>query len=155
MSLRTPLHAAVCLAVVFFAVWTPMTFAQSKPGECPQARLTQTAPPPYLAKQNPHTGQDDAAANGRKIFQGDADTDACALCHGKKGDGKGGLAKLYDPPPRNFTCANTMGAISDGQLFWIIRYGSPDTGMPPHHDLSDKQIWQLVAYLRQLAATGK
>ena len=135
-------------------VAVPMAvLAQSKPGECPQARLTQAAPPAYLARQNPHAGQADAIAAGRKIFQGDAEVDACTLCHGKKGDGKGSLAKLYDPPPRNLACANTMGVIPEGQLFWIIRYGSPNTGMPEHLGLSDKQIWQLVSYVRVIART--
>jgi mono/diheme cytochrome c family protein len=132
-------------------MWTTMTFGQSKPGECPQARLTQAAPAEYLMRRNPYAANADTVGAGKAIYLGDADTDACALCHGKKGDGKGGLAKLYDPPPRNFTCGNTMSVIGDGQLFWVIRYGSTDTGMPPHRDLSDKQIWQLVAYVRQLA----
>ena len=44
-----------------------------------------------------------------------------------------------------------MNGIPDGQLFWIIRYGSPDTAMPPSNTLSDEQVWQLVNYLRHLA----
>ena len=45
----------------------------------------------------------------------------------------------------------TINGVPDGQLFWIIRFGSPDTAMPPHPALSDEQLWQLVFYLRQLA----
>jgi len=44
-----------------------------------------------------------------------------------------------------------VNGIPDGQLFWIVRYGSPGTGMPPSRNLTDQQIWQLVAYLRKLA----
>jgi mono/diheme cytochrome c family protein len=41
--------------------------------------------------------------------------------------------------------------IPDGQLFWIVRYGSHGTAMPPSKELTDDQIWQVVAYMRQLA----
>ena len=75
----------------------------------------------------------------------------CAICHGKKGDGKGILSGQYDPPPRNFACAATIKGVPDGQLFWIIKFGSPGTAMPPHAALKDEQIWQLILYLRQLA----
>jgi mono/diheme cytochrome c family protein len=44
-----------------------------------------------------------------------------------------------------------VNGIPDGQLFWIIRHGSPDTAMPPSRNLNDQQVWQLVAYIRQLA----
>ena len=37
------------------------------------------------------------------------------------------------------------------QLFWIIRFGSPDTAMPAHKDPSDEQIWELVLHIRHLA----
>ena len=75
----------------------------------------------------------------------------CAICHGTKGDGKGALASQYNPPPRNFACKETVNGIPDGQLFWIVRYGSPGTAMPPSRNLTDQQIWLLVAYLRKLA----
>ena len=88
---------------------------------------------------------------GQNRYLGAVGTENCALCHGKKGDGKGVLANQYDPPPRNFACAKTVVGVPDGQLFWIIRFGSPDTAMPPHAKLSDEQIWQLVLHLRQLA----
>ncbi len=142
---------AACGLVLF----AQAAFAQTKPGECPQARLTQSAPAEYVSKRNPYAGNAEAIHAGQVIFQGHADTDACTLCHGKKGDGKGTLAKLYDPPPRNFVCGNTMGAIPDGQLFWVIRHGSPNTGMPQNQALSDKQVWQLVAYVRDLAAAER
>jgi hypothetical protein len=53
--------------------------------------------------------------------------------------------------PRNFACAQTVNGIPDGQLFWIIRNGSPDTAMPAYKKLSDVQIWRIILYLRSLA----
>ena len=44
-----------------------------------------------------------------------------------------------------------MQAIPDGQLFWVIKYGSKGTDMVGYENLSDEQVWQLVAYLRQFS----
>jgi hypothetical protein len=57
----------------------------------------------------------------------------------------------FDPRPRNFACKETVNGIPDGQLFWIVRNGSPGTSMPRFRDLRDDQILQIVVYLRTLA----
>ena len=75
---------------------------------------------------------------------------SCETCHGAKGDGKGTLAAQFDPRPRTFTCAQMLDEIPDGQLFWIIQNGSPDTSMPAYRKLSDWQIWRIILYLRTL-----
>jgi len=75
----------------------------------------------------------------------------CKTCHGEKGDGRGRMASMFDPPPRNFCCTKTVDGVPDGQLFWIIKNGSPDTSMPAFNKLSDEQIWQLVHYIRKLS----
>ena len=123
--------------------------AQPPPGECPQPRFTGKAPDEYYNLVNPLTGNSDKAAE--RLYLGKAGNFGCASCHGKKGDGKGPMAKQFDPRPRNFACAQTVNGIPDGQLFWIIRFGSPGTAMPSHPDFTDQQVWELVAYLRHLA----
>lgn len=127
-----------------------MAFAQSAPGpeDCPQPRFTESAPADYLARKNPVTVD---ASVGRRIYEGSPDGVSCATCHGQRGDGKGELSRLFNPPPRNFACARTVRDVSDGQLFWIIRYGSPGTSMPAHPKLKDDEVWQTVHHLRQLA----
>ena len=90
-------------------------------------------------------------AAGEASFLGDSRKISCASCHGAKGDGKGKLADQFDPPPRNFACKQTIEGVPDGQLFWIIRFGSPGTSMPPHAKFTDEQIWQIVLHLRRLA----
>ena len=87
----------------------------------------------------------------RRLYVGDSRKVSCATCHGAKGDGRGEMADQFDPRPRNVPCAQTVNGIPDGQLFWIIRTGSPGTSMPPHPALSDRQVWSIVNYLRQLA----
>ncbi len=37
-----------------------------------------------------------------------------------------------------------------GQLFWIIKNGSPGTGMLSFKGLKEEQIWQILLYVRQL-----
>jgi mono/diheme cytochrome c family protein len=119
--------------------------------QCPQPRFTGSAPESYLALENPVPLNRAVLREGRRLYLGNRDTRGCAICHGNNGDGRGPLAASFNPPPRNFTCARTINDIPDGQLFWIIRYGSPDTSMPAHPELRDSQIWQLVHELRRLA----
>ena len=120
-------------------------------GECPQPRFTGRAPAEYLARTSPVANSPETLAAGERLYNGQSKSVPCAICHGKQGDGKGPLASQYEPRPRNFACKETVNGIPDGQLFWIIRYGSPDTAMPPSNALSDEQVWQLVNYLRHLA----
>jgi mono/diheme cytochrome c family protein len=108
------------------------------------------APEEFYNRTNPVENTRDNIEQGRLLFQLDAQP-TCVLCHGNQGDGTGGFGANLSPPPRNFTCSETMKNISDGQLFWIIRNGSPDTGMPPFQDLKDEQVWNLVHFIRSLA----
>ena len=126
-------------------------FAQGSPGNCPQPRFTGKAPDEYYNRSNPLQPTADNLDAGRALFLGDPRRVSCASCHGKDGNGHGELADQFDPPPRNFTCAQTIRGVPDGQLFWVIRFGSPGTSMPPHRKLSDEEIWQVVLHLRRLA----
>jgi len=121
------------------------------PAQCPQPRFTGKAPEPTRSRPNPLRGEAADIAAGEALYQGGVQP-ACAMCHGKEGDGRGPLASQFDPPPRNFACRETVRGIPDGQLYWIIRNGSPHTAMPGFAGkLSERQTWQLVLYLRQLA----
>lgn len=128
----------------------PATVAMAAP--CAQTRHTVAAPAEYRQQSNPLPASRRHLRAGKQLYRGDSGTlIGCFVCHGAKGDGRGPLAARLDPPPRDFTCPDLQAAMSDGQLFWIIRYGSPRTAMSPHPDLSDEQIWQLVLYLRRFA----
>ncbi|NNE63270.1 MAG: cytochrome c [Gammaproteobacteria bacterium] len=118
--------------------------------QCPQPRFTGKAPESIYNLVNPLSFSDESISNGRAIYESQAQP-PCRLCHGIKGDGQGPLATQFAVPPRNFSCAETVNGIPDGQLFWIIQNGSPGTSMPGFNHLNDKQIWELVTYLRQLA----
>ncbi len=116
---------------------------------CPQLRNTELAPAQIAAKQNPLPITADNINSGKSLFQSSAKPVACKECHGKRGDGNGPMASMFEPPPRNFTCALTMSTIPDGQLYWVIKNGSIGTSMPAFDKLTDTQIWQLVMYIRR------
>lgn len=119
--------------------------------DCPQKRTTPTAPQVFLKLKNPVPLNDKTLKAGEKIFQLQGKPITCKTCHGEKGDGIAESGFESTPPPRNFTCAETMKALPDGQLFWIIRNGSPKTSMFAFPSLSDEQVWQLVHYIRQFS----
>lgn len=125
--------------------------AGGRDGGCVQPRKTARAPVGYLARTNPLTSSASSIQAGKELFLRTAQPIACVMCHGEQGDGKGLMGAALVPPPRNFTCGAMMREIPDGQLFWIIKNGSPATGMTAFGGLPDEQIWQLIQYIRSLA----
>ena len=129
--------------VLFSLVAVSSTFAAAK---CPQPRKTKSAPGSIAKKDM--TGKADAA-NGKAIYMKKAKPMACKMCHGDKGDGGGKLGAALKPKPRNFTCKKTMKDVTPGQIFWIIKNGSKGTGMAPFKTLKDKEIWDVIKYIRE------
>ena len=120
-------------------------------GNCDQERKTAQAPGEIRQLVNPLKFSSENIDAGKELYQDKVKAVACASCHGDEGDGLGPMANMFNPQPRNFTCVETMNRLEDGQLFWIIKNGSPGTSMPAFEKLEDKQVWQLVSYLRELA----
>lgn len=154
MTLR-PDRAAVLLAAVLLPghPWAGTASAaayEPPPAECPQPRLTGKAPEPVYGTRNPLTPSRWHLEQGRRLYREHGEPVSCVACHGEHGDGRGPLACGLDPPPRNFRCRSAVAGVPDGQLFWIIRNGSPGTLMPGYTELTDLEIWQLVLYLRRL-----
>ena len=100
---------------------------------------------PDQAKNAVNPLKDDLAgiAAGRDLYR-----EKCETCHAYDGGGKTTIgAGQYPRPPalRSFA----IQATSDGELFYHIRNGIRNTGMPAWN-LPDRQIWQLVSYIRHL-----
>jgi mono/diheme cytochrome c family protein len=121
-------------------------------GNCPQLRVTAQAPEDVQRLKNPLQPTQQNLDAGESLFRVEAQPTACKICHGVSGNGFGMMAQGLNPPPRNFTCVETMHEIPDGQLFWIIKNGSPGTGMPAFSELSDVQVWQLIHHIRLFAS---
>jgi alcohol dehydrogenase (cytochrome c) len=64
----------------------------------------------------------------------------CAPCHGQDGIGDKG-------PPLNQ--ASYKHGNADWAVYRIIQQGINGTGMPTNADLKERQIWQIIGYLRQ------
>jgi mono/diheme cytochrome c family protein len=135
------------MTLTLLAAFTLFAVNSAQAGaECPQPRKTKVAPS-NVAKLDKTGGAD--VANGKKLYEKTAKPMACKNCHGDKGDGAGKLGAALKPKPRNFTCAETMKDISAGQMFWVIKNGSPGTGMAPHgKTLKDNEIWDVIKYIR-------
>lgn len=139
------------LKITFKGVPDVPASAGGQGGVCVQSRKTAKAPDDFLTKTNPLSSSAGAIKAGKELFLKTAQPVACVMCHGEQGDGKGLMGAALVPPPRNFTCGTMMRDISDGQLFWIIKNGSPGTGMMSFASLPDEQVWQLIHYIRSLA----
>ena len=120
-------------------------------GLCPQTRGTIPAPEPYASMTNPLPPSNENISSGKLLFHHDAGPVRCEICHGFKGNGFGAIFQRMTPYPRDFTCYQTMEGVSDGQLYWIIKTGSHGTRMKPYENLEDRQIWQLVHYVRNFS----
>ena len=70
----------------------------------------------------------------------------CAVCHGQRA--RGAMAA-------NLVDTRRAQRRSEAALFRTIRDGIPGTDMPPHQDLADERVWQIVAYLRAQALPGQ
>jgi predicted CXXCH cytochrome family protein len=80
---------------------------------------------------------------GRDLYR-----EKCEICHAYEGGGKTSIgAGEYPRPPALRSAA--IAATPDGELFYHIRNGIRNTGMPAWN-LPDRQIWQLVSYIRDL-----
>lgn len=149
-------HFPATTAIALAMLWSIMSagvLAQSAGKlDCPQPRFTGSAPAEYLSRTNPLASSAEELAAGQVLYANNARGAACTACHGARGDARGPMSSMFTPPPRNFACAKTVSDIADGQLFWIIRYGSPGTAMPPHPALGDDDIWRLVLHLRRMAS---
>jgi len=99
---------------------------------------------------NPLPASDEIIAKGKALFEGKA---FCRACHGT--DGKGLSAgiepgTLKGPLPRNFTDKRWQAARMDGELFWILKNGSPGTDMASFIPLvlTEEEAWQILRYVR-------
>jgi putative heme-binding domain-containing protein len=87
--------------------------------------------------RNPLDGNPDAIRAGMGLFRA-----RCADCHGMDGTGVRGP---------DITQVWASGRTDEG-LFKTIREGVPNTEMPANPRIQEHEAWQLLAYLRTLAA---
>jgi putative heme-binding domain-containing protein len=110
-----------------------------QPAQPPQTFQSAFISPPdaKLPEKNPLEGDEDAIKKGMGIFR-----TYCADCHGV--DARG----VRSP---DLTQVWASGRTDPG-LFRTIRFGVPNTEMVANPRRFDHEIWQILAYLRSIAA---
>ncbi len=96
--------------------------------------LAQHLPPGV--EKNPLAGSAAATRAGKRTYE-----ESCQLCHG--GDGRGGRGPAL-------AGGALLHGSEDRQVFDNIRNGITGTGMPAFADMSNEQVWELVAYIGSL-----
>jgi mono/diheme cytochrome c family protein len=96
---------------------------------------------------NPYPATEDHIEKGKALFHGKA---FCLTCHGRDGRGLADVEGLRGKLPRNFTDKVWQAARMDGELFWILKNGSPGTDMASFVPLvlTEEEAWHVVLYVR-------
>ena len=92
----------------------------------------------------------DSVDAGKQLYQ-----QRCTPCHGPDGKANTPTAQALNPKPRDHTDGTYMNQLSNDQLFKVIKQGGTAVGkspiMPPQTDLNDKQIQDIIVFVRSLA----
>jgi mono/diheme cytochrome c family protein len=129
---------------LLFMVGSRAQAQQTKPSaKSPVAPYT--IPEDAVHQANPVKATPESIARGKKWYCYD-----CAMCHGKDGDGKGGVGVDMKLKVSDFTDPATLKDRTDDELFYIIKLGKGD--MPPEGArMKTDELWDLVNYARSLA----
>src|SRR4029453_4778928 len=98
---------------------------------------------PLLAQTpatNPLAGDTNAITGGKNIYRG-----RCGVCHGIDAKGYRGS---------DLTSGDWVHGGSDPQIFQTIARGVTGTEMPANSNMSEEEVWMVIAYLRTLSMPG-
>lgn len=109
---------------------------------------------PSLAQPEPDLGTEEQRARGKEVYD-----KWCGQCHGDAGDGQGIATPYLLPEPRDFTSgkykfrSTPFGALpTEADLRRSIRVGLPGTGMPGFPELSEREVTDVIHYLKTFSA---
>jgi len=80
---------------------------------------------------------------GRKIYFGKG---LCVTCHSNNGKG----VKIPGHSSRDFTNEKWQEIRTDGELMWVLKNGSPGTGMPVRVGkvITEEEGWNVIQFIR-------
>ena len=82
---------------------------------------------------------------GKRIY-----LERCKVCHGTQGNGKSFAANALNPPPKNFTSAQSKKQLTQERMIDSATNGRPGTAMMPWKDnLTKEEIRAVVHYIRK------
>lgn len=114
------------------------------------ARSIPIEGPAYIpnigAPPNPVPPDEVSVARGQQLY-----VINCQMCHGQTGQGTGPIAAFLNNKPANLTSELIQGK-SDEVLFTSISNGVPGRMPPMNENLTMRDRWDLVNFIRTLAA---
>ncbi len=136
--------------ILLLLIGTPLVYAQEH-GH--QQMMMPRVPADKLeearAMTSPLSQSPEIMEQGKAIYEGKG---TCANCHGVNGRGDGPGAANLNPSPRVFRSRGFWMHRTEGEIFWVIKYGSPGTSMIPFGGLlSDDEIWTVMQYERSFS----
>ena len=89
---------------------------------------------------NPYPASPERIELGKEIFFGKG---LCVTCPGTG-------VKLPGHSPRDFTDKKWQKIRTDGEMMWVLRNGSPGTGMPVRvgKGINEEEGWSVIHYIR-------
>ncbi len=96
-------------------------------------------------QDNPYPATAERIELGREIFFGKG---LCVTCHSNNGKG----VRLPGHSPRDFTDPKWQDMREDGELMWVLKNGSPGTGMPIRVGkvINEEEGWSVIHFIRTL-----
>jgi mono/diheme cytochrome c family protein len=138
---------ALAFSVLAIAMWLPSANPANR-NAAAQAQEPRRNPEAQKLK-NPEPSNAESIEAGKKLYQR-----FCASCHGPQGKGDGSLA-LAGGTPSDLTDDTWDFGSTDGEIFVAIRDGVSADMLAYKERLTEKQIWQVVNYLRSLGPKPK
>jgi mono/diheme cytochrome c family protein len=107
-----------------------------------------TIPPDAEQKKSPLTVDAKVLAQGKAVFKS-----KCQRCHGPGGLGDGPDADPDNQTDMDLTVASRASKNPDGVVFYKVTNGRKRPKMPTFKgELTEQQIWAVVAYAQSLRA---
>ena len=76
----------------------------------------------------------------------------CQPCHGNKGLGDGPMSSRSTVPVAAIGTTEVARSSTPAEWYALLTQGNLERGMPPFNSLSDRQKWDVIAYVYQLSA---
>ena len=138
------LNIALALLAMVAATAAPASAQHMLPPRVPIEYLEEAR-----ALKSPWPDSPEIVEKGKALYRGKG---TCANCHGSEGAGDGPVAAQLNPSPRNFQQHGFWRHRTEGEIFWVIKNGSPGTSMIGFAgQLTDEEIWALIQYERTFA----
>jgi predicted CXXCH cytochrome family protein len=139
--------ALIVLGVVLYVTVLPgLSVARQEPTQLETQiagyLLRHSVPEAARRAANPLEKDQASVVAGADLFR-----QKCEICHAYDGGGKTEIGSGTFPRPPELRAATQ--SLTDGEIFYHIRNGIRNTAMPAWN-MPDRQVWQLVTYIRSL-----